>query len=93
MRRGRHTHREENVVVEEVTGETLDLFGERCRKHKCLAFSRLGHPVLFDNPTNLGLEPHIKHAVCLIEHQVAHAVEADNPSLHQIDQPTWCCNE
>lgn len=60
---------QEDVVLEEVAGQHLDLFGERGRKHERLTISRLGHRVLLDDAANLRLETHVQHSVGLIQHQ------------------------
>jgi len=83
--------RQENVVVQKVPGKPLNLLWERGRKHQRLPSVRAWrrHVVLLYNPTNLRLEPHVKHAVSLVKHQMGHALNANNPPLHQVNKSAW----
>ena len=45
----------------------LNLFGEGGGEHERLAIARLGHRVLLDDATDLWLEPHVQHAVSLVQ--------------------------
>lgn len=49
----------------------LDLFGEGCAEHHGLSDAFVRHGVLFHDASYLWLEPHVQHAICLIQDQVA----------------------
>ena len=73
---------EEQVVVEELAGQSLDLGGEGGREHQCLP--KLGHGVVIHAVLDLGHEAHVEHPVGLVQHQELDVLEGDPPSLHEI---------
>mmetsp|Transcript_33891 Transcript_33891/g.61588 ORF Transcript_33891/g.61588 Transcript_33891/m.61588 type:complete len:228 (-) Transcript_33891:376-1059(-) len=76
------------VVGEEVPGQTLHLLGPGGTPHQRLPV----WPDLRHNLADLGLETHVKHAVCLIHHQISHAPQVGLAALKMVNQPTRGCN-
>mmetsp|Transcript_75836 Transcript_75836/g.209291 ORF Transcript_75836/g.209291 Transcript_75836/m.209291 type:complete len:286 (-) Transcript_75836:489-1346(-) len=83
--------------VQEVQRQLLNLPRERCGEHHRLAAilvrPGLWHAVTLDDLPDLWLEPHVKHAVGLIEHQVGHALQVGVTTLEEVDQPARGSND
>mmetsp|Transcript_13095 Transcript_13095/g.37147 ORF Transcript_13095/g.37147 Transcript_13095/m.37147 type:complete len:482 (-) Transcript_13095:60-1505(-) len=78
-----------DMALEEVPGQALDLPGPRSAPHERLAIrTNLTH----DFP-QLGLEPHVQHAVSLIEDKVGNAPEVRDAGLEHVDQTAWGGND
>lgn len=82
------TNGQENVVLQEVSGEHLDVSGEGGGEHESLSLLDTGHAGLLDNGSNLRLETHIKHSIGLIKDKVLDVLERDTASVNQIDEST-----
>ncbi|KAF3062751.1 hypothetical protein CFAM422_010726 [Trichoderma lentiforme] len=78
------TNRQENVVLEEISGEHLDVAREGGREHESLSFSDVGHVLTLNNTADLGLETHVQHAIGLIEHKILNVAQGDAASLYEI---------
>ena len=70
-------HGEEEVVVEEVSGEPLDLLGERGGEHEGLPLPLLGHAELLHHFADLRLKAHVQHAVSLVQDEHLQALQED----------------
>lgn len=86
-------NRQENVILQEVTGQHLDITRESGREHECLALVNGRHVLTLDNAANLGLETHVQHAISLIENEVLDVLERDTATLNQVDETTGGSNE
>ncbi|EPY42848.1 ATP-dependent RNA helicase [Angomonas deanei] len=89
--RGAHTaHLEEVVVVQKLSSQLLDFLGEGGGVQQRLAFAGAGHVAVasLDDLTDLGLKPHVQHAVRLIEHKETDIAEAHVAPTLKIDQAT-----
>ena len=80
------SHRQEDVVVEEVARQHLYLLGKGGREHHGLTQADAGHVASLDNVAYLRLEAHVEHAVGLVQHQVGDVLEADLAALVQVDE-------
>jgi hypothetical protein len=87
------TDREEDILLEEVTGQQLDVTGESGRKHESLAASGRRHILTLNNTADLGLETHVQHTISLVENKVLDVLERDAATLDQIDETTRGSNE
>ena len=85
--------RQEDVILQEITGEHLDVAREGGGKHERLAALNTGHILALDNAANLGLETHVQHAISLIEDEVLDVAQGDAATLNQIDETTRGGNE
>lgn len=63
----------------------LDLFREGGTEHHGLTSTFWRHGVLLHNTSDLGFETHIKHSVCLIQHQIS----TQNISSHFRTKMYW----
>jgi hypothetical protein len=87
------TDREEDILLEEVTGQQLDVAGEGGREHESLAAGGRRHILTFDDAANLGLETHVQHAISLVENKVLDVLERDATTFDQIDETTGGSDE
>lgn len=78
------TNGQENVVLEEISGEHLDVAREGGREHESLSFSDVGHVLALNNTADLGLETHVQHAIGLVEHKILNVAQGDAASLYEI---------
>mmetsp|Transcript_47563 Transcript_47563/g.118938 ORF Transcript_47563/g.118938 Transcript_47563/m.118938 type:complete len:357 (-) Transcript_47563:312-1382(-) len=86
-RRPHAPHRDPHILVHKLCRELLDGSGERRAEHERLAL-RLGrHVALLDDLPDLGLEAHVEHSVCLIQHQKPRRRERHHPPIHKVNQP------
>mmetsp|Transcript_17158 Transcript_17158/g.43161 ORF Transcript_17158/g.43161 Transcript_17158/m.43161 type:complete len:224 (+) Transcript_17158:481-1152(+) len=70
-------------LVQDLRGEFSDLPGPGRREKQRLAlFVYLGQ-----NLSDLGLEAHVQHAVCLVQAEVRHTLEIRDACLQEIQQP------
>lgn len=76
----------EDVVLQEITGEHLDVAWEGGREHEGLTASNWGHVFTFDNAADLRLETHVKHTISLIKDKVLDVAERDAATLNQVDK-------
>ena len=76
---------EEDVVLQKVLRQALDLFGERGAEHQRLSLL-LRHVRAGDDLSDLRLEPHVQHAVGLIEDEELDHRQRDAASLEEVDQ-------
>lgn len=94
LRGGTNTSdRQEDVILQEITGEHLNVAREGGGKHERLAALNTGHILALDNAANLGLETHVQHTISLIEDEVLDVAQGDAATLNQIDETTWGGNE
>lgn len=82
------TDGKEDVVLEEGSGEHLDLLGEGSGEHEGLAELDTWHVFTLDDSPDLGLETHIQHSVSLVEDEVLDVGETDLASLDKVDEST-----
>lgn len=80
------TDGQEDVLLQEVLGKHLDVPREGGGEHERLTLVNAGHVLLLDDPTNLGLETHVQHAVSLIENEEANVGETDATALDEVDE-------
>ena len=94
LRSGTDTsNRQENVILQEITGEHLDVAWEGGGKHESLAALNTGHIFALNNAANLWLETHVQHTISLIEDEVLDVAKRDAATLNQIDETTWGGNK
>ena len=86
--RANTTNGQEDVVLEEVTGQHLDVTGESGRKHESLALADVRHVLTLHNTADLGFETHVQHAVSLIQNQVFDVDQRDTTTLDKVNQTT-----
>ena len=72
------------VLLEVVTGESLNGLGPCCRPHEHLPV----RPDLRADLAQLGLEAHVEHAVGLVEDEVGDALEVGVADLEVVDEAT-----
>ena len=82
------TDRQENVILHEVPGKHLNVTGKSRREHERLAVLDTRHVLALDNPADLRLETHVKHAVGLIENEVPNVGKADTTTLDKVHETT-----
>lgn len=82
------TDSQENVVLQEVSGQDLDLLGEGGAEHERLSLALASHVALLDNSSDLRFETHVQHPVSLVENNVSDEGESDLAALQEIDQTT-----
>ena len=47
-------------------------------------------PDMAEDPLDLGQEPHVGHAVGLVEHHARQRLERDGLAIEQVDEPSGC---
>jgi hypothetical protein len=87
------SNRQEDVVLQEISGEHLDVAGEGGRKHESLTALDTGHILALDDSSDLRLETHVQHTISLIEDQVLDVAQGDAATLDQIDETARGGNE
>lgn len=87
------TDREEDVVLQEGSGEHLYLPGEGGGEHESLSVVHAGHVDTLDNLSDLRLETHVEHSVGFVKDEVLDVGERDLASVNQVDQSTWSGRE
>lgn len=85
--------RQEDVVLEEVSGQHLDVPGKGGGEHEGLSLVNVGHAGALDDGSDLGLETHIEHSVGLIKDKVLDVLQRDLASVDQIDESTGSSNK
>lgn len=83
----------EDVLLQEGSGEHLDLLGEGGGEHESLSLIDARHVLTLDDSSDLGLETHIKHSIGLIEDEVLDVGKTDSSSLHQVDKTSGSSRE
>ena len=71
-------------TAQEVRGELLDFLGKRRREHQALPFLRQE----IEDARDVRQEPHVQHAVRLVEHDDLHLRQAGVLLLDVIEQPS-----
>jgi len=87
------SHGQEDVVLKEAGSESLDFFGEGGREHEGLSVTGARHVFLFDDSSDLRLEPHIQHPIGLVQCEVSDGLQGDLGSVDDVDQTTGCGNQ
>ena len=77
--RDRNLHR----IVHQLAGKLAYLRRKRRREEHRMAYCRK----FSDNAPDIGEEPHVKHAVCLVEDEFLDAVEIHDALRHQVYEP------
>mmetsp|Transcript_72801 Transcript_72801/g.236490 ORF Transcript_72801/g.236490 Transcript_72801/m.236490 type:complete len:273 (-) Transcript_72801:747-1565(-) len=76
--------------VQVLQGQLLHFRWESRREHHGLAVvgtaARLGHAEILDDGADLGLHPHVQHAVGLVQDQVLDRLHADDPTIQEVLQ-------
>ena len=80
------THRQEDVVMHEIRGQTLNLLGEGGGEQQGLTFTRAGHVLTLHDAPDLRFESHVQHTISLIQSQVSHAFQTHTGSVHDVDE-------
>jgi len=70
-------------VFQDVPGQVPDFIGHGCREQQGLP---LGGDSAQD-PSDIGHEAHVEHAVRLVQDQHLHVGEVDDPLLHEVQKP------
>ena len=82
--RNRDLHR----IAHELAGELQNLRRKRSReKERLTCLGQLG-----DDTLDVGQEPHVEHAVRLVEHEALHLIEIDYALCHQVDKAARACD-
>jgi hypothetical protein len=84
---------QEDVVLQEVSGEHLDVAGEGSGEHESLTVLDVGHVLSFNDSANLRLETHVQHTVSLVENEVLDVAERDASTLDEVDKTTRSGNK
>ena len=84
---------EEDVILQEVTGEHLDVTREGGGEHEGLPLLDAGHVFALDDTTNLGLETHVQHTISFVEDEVLDVGKADPATFDEIDETAWGSRE
>jgi hypothetical protein len=87
------SNRQEDVVLQEISGEHLNVAGEGGGEHESLTVLDAWHILTLNNSANLGLETHVQHTISLVENKVLDVAQRDTASLDQVDKTTWSGNE
>lgn len=74
-----------NIVVQVLLRELFHLLGPGSGPHEHLSV----RPNLFDNAPNLGLEPHVQHAVGLVQYEVGAAAQVGVAVDEEVDETSW----
>lgn len=72
---------QEDIVLQEVSGEHLNLSRERGGEHERLSLLNAGHVLALDNLSNLRFETHVEHSVGLIKNQILDVGQRDLASV------------
>lgn len=78
----------EDVVLEEIGGETLDGVGKCSAEHEGLSALHR-HPTLLYNAADLRLEAHVQHAIGLVEDHHIDVLKRQTTTLYEVNQPTY----
>jgi hypothetical protein len=78
----------ENVLLQEHSGQTLDLLGEGGGEHKGLSALNSGHILSLNDPPDLRLETHVQHPIGLVEDKELDVGERNLAALDQVDETT-----
>ena len=73
-------------VAQEFVREPDDLRGHRRGEEHRLAGARKSR----EDPSDIGEEPHVQHAVRFVQYEDLERVEVDVPPVHMIEQATGC---
>jgi hypothetical protein len=91
--RANTSNRQEDVVLQEISGKHLDIAGEGGRKHESLTVLDTRHIFALNDSSDLRLETHVQHAISLIENQILDVAQRDTATLDQVDKTTWSRHE
>ena len=85
------SHREEDVVSQEILRQSLNLLGECRTEHERLSVAR--HVQILHDLTNLRLEAHVQHAISLVEHEESDVRQGNTTALGEVHKTTRGSNE
>mmetsp|Transcript_27380 Transcript_27380/g.40109 ORF Transcript_27380/g.40109 Transcript_27380/m.40109 type:complete len:222 (-) Transcript_27380:797-1462(-) len=80
------TDGQKDVIVQKVTGKSLDICRKGGAKHHRLTAFTLRHAFFFDNTTNLRFKTHIQHTIGLIQNKESDIVHGQTTTFNHIDQ-------
>lgn len=83
-------HRQEDVIVHEVSCQPLDLLGEGSTEQQGLPVTAARHVLSLYNAPNLRFKSHVQHAVSLIQRQIVHHLQGDSGPLNEVTQSAGC---
>jgi hypothetical protein len=83
-RRGRAGDHDLDRILHAGAGQLIQIGRQSSGEQKRLPFLRHG----FQNLVDLGGKPHVKHAVCLIQHEDLHRRQVDRAVPHVVQQPS-----
>ncbi len=83
-------HRQEDVIVHEVSCQPLDLLGEGSTEQQGLPVTAARHVLSLYNAPNLRFKSHVQHAVSLIQRQIVHHLQGDSGPLNEVTQSARC---
>ena len=83
-------HRQEDVVVHEVSCQPLNLLGEGSTEQQGLPVAAARHVLSLHDAPDLRFKSHVQHAVSLIQGQIVHHLQGDSGPLDEVTQPAWC---
>lgn len=77
---------QEDVVLEEITGEHLNVSGEGGTEHESLPLSDSRHVFSLHDTTNLRFKSHVQHSISFVQNEVTNVSERNPSSLDKIDK-------
>ena len=80
------SNRQEDIVLQEISGEHLNIAREGGREHEGLTVLDTWHIFAFHNASNLGFETHVQHAISLVKDQVFDVTQRDTATLDKVDK-------
>lgn len=73
----------------EIHCQILNRWWNGCTAHKCYSFFFFGHVNAIDNLPYVFFEPHVKHAITLIQYQEFDWFHTNTACIHEIFESTW----
>merc|ERR1719312_1615267 len=83
---------QEQIIFQKILSGYLDIIREGRREHQCLPFSLLWHVRILGALLYLWHEPHVHHAVSLVENQELEVLETHPSLLDVVEESPWCSN-
>jgi len=87
--RSNTTNRQEDIILQEISGQHLDVAGEGGGKHESLAVLDAWHVLTLNDSADLWFETHVQHTISLVKNQVFDVAKGNAATLDQVDETTW----
>lgn len=84
------TNREEDVLVQVLTGQALDFLGESGWEHERLAFASRWHRWNAHDFLDDRCEAHVKHSISFVENEILQVFECHIRFFAEVLETAWC---